>query len=110
MDVKRELMPALRRNRAKAATREAYSAFGAGDASRSARTVQVRHQPSISHAAVRVTAVFVGSHKAATPGSPCRMQSLGRLVVDSTEYHTSTQHPGASLELQGSLLLCTHRR
>ena len=59
MDVKRELMPALRRNRAKAATRDAYSAFGAGDASRSARTVQVHHQPSISHAAVTLTAVSV---------------------------------------------------
>ena len=41
MDVKRELMPALRRNRAKAATRDAYSAFAPGDASRAARSLQV---------------------------------------------------------------------
>ena len=41
MDVKRELMPALRRNKAKSATRDAYSAFGAGENSKAARTVQV---------------------------------------------------------------------
>jgi len=41
MDVKRELMPALRRNKAKSATRDAYSAFGTGDNSKSARTIQV---------------------------------------------------------------------
>ena len=45
MDIKRELAPALRRNRAKSATRDAYSAFGAGDASKTARTIQVRRQP-----------------------------------------------------------------
>ena len=42
MDVKRELMPALRRNKAKSATRDAYSAFGAGENSKAARTIQVR--------------------------------------------------------------------
>ena len=41
MDVKRELMPALRRNKAKSATRDAYSAFGAGENSKAARTIQV---------------------------------------------------------------------
>lgn len=39
MDVKRELQPALRRNRAKAATNDAYRAFSAaaGDKSNAAR-------------------------------------------------------------------------
>lgn len=41
MDVKRELMPALRRNKAKSATRDAYSAFGAGENPKAARTIQV---------------------------------------------------------------------
>ena len=101
MDVKRELMPALRRNRAKAATRDAYSAFGAGDASRSARTVQVHCQPSINHAAVRVTAVFVGSNKVATSGLPCLTHCPRRVVVDSTEDHMSMQHPDAQAKAPG---------
>ena len=41
MDVKRELMPALRRNKAKSATRDAYSAFAPGDAHKPGRTIQV---------------------------------------------------------------------
>ena len=59
MDVKRELMPALRRNRAKSATRDAYSAFGAGDASKSARTVQACHHLIIRHASVALAATFL---------------------------------------------------
>ncbi len=41
MDVKRELMPALHRNKAKSATRDAYSTFAPGGASKPGRPIQV---------------------------------------------------------------------
>ena len=95
MDVKRELMPALRRNRAKSGTRDAYSAFGAGDASKSARTVQVQPHASIRPAVVEpLTAASVWPHEGATPGRHCHAQRSWR-PEDSTEHRMSTQSPGA---------------